>query len=224
MEQVDEGVDPNMNVDSGGQVGQEDTQSFTARMDAISEMFGKIMSRMDNTDSKYDSIMMSLGPQGPQALEMGAIKEQMKQSEEKNEVRFKKLEESVYKNKNNKEVRFDETTNKAGASNKRPCEESESGDDANMGGASEAGSSKDEGVPGSFGGDSKSWGAKPKSASSAPNRLNRGDSGSSGAKGSGRAKAKDCRLWVKGFGRKLTKKTLEEQARMVISQINTGLG
>ena len=43
-------------------------------------------------------------------------------------------------------------------------------------------------------------------------------------KSSGRAKAKDCRLWVKGFGRKLTKKTLEEQARMVISQINTGLG
>ena len=28
---------------------------------------------------------------------------------------------------------------------------------------------------------------------------------------------------MKGFGRKLTKKTLEEQARMVISQMNTGL-
>ena len=102
--------------------------------------------------------------------------------------------------------------------------ETGNGNDVNMGGAGEAGSSKDGGVPGDSGGSSKSWGAKPKSVSSAPNRLNRGDSGSSDAKGPGRVKANDCRLWVKSFGRKLTKKTLEEQAPMVISQINTGLG
>ena len=106
MEQVDEGVEPTMNVDSGGQVGQEDIQSLTARVDTMSEMFAKIMGQMTDNNSKMDAIMMSLGPQGPLALEIGAIKEQMKQSEENNEVRFKKLEESVYKNKN-KDVRFD---------------------------------------------------------------------------------------------------------------------
>lgn len=45
-----------------------------------------------------------------------------------------------------------------------------------------------------------------------------------GGQGSHRGGSKDCRLWVKGLGRKLTKKTLEEQARMVISQMNIGLG
>ena len=80
------------------------------------------------------------------------------------------------------------------------------------------------GVLGQSEGDSKSWGVGPRRGSSVPNRPNRGDSGSSGGQGSGRVKAKGCRLWVKGFGRKLTKKTLEEQARMVISQINIGLG
>ena len=44
---------------------------------------------------------------------MGAIKEQMKQSDERNEVRFKKLEETVYQNKT-REVRFDGTANKMG--------------------------------------------------------------------------------------------------------------
>ena len=113
MEQVDEGGEPTTNVDSGGQVGQEDIKSLTARVDTMSEMFAKIMGHMTDTNTKMDAIMVSLGPQGPQALEMGAIKEQMKQLEEKNEVRFKKLEETVYKNKN-KEVRFDEPANKVG--------------------------------------------------------------------------------------------------------------
>ena len=113
MDQVGEGVEPTMNVDSAGQEGQEDTQSLTARVDTMSEMFEKIMGQMTRNDTKMDAIMMSLGPQGPQALEMGAIKGQMKVSDEKNEVRFKKLEETVYKNKN-KEVRFDETANKVG--------------------------------------------------------------------------------------------------------------
>lgn len=153
---------------------------------------------------------------------MGAIKEQMKQTEEKNEVRFEKLEATVYQKKN-KEVRFDESTNNGGGANKRPREEEDGVGDTDMGGASIAGSSKDGVVPGNFGGDSKSWGVGPRRGSSGPSRNDRGESGGSEGQGSRRGKAKDCRLWVKGFGRRLTKKTLEEQARMVISQMNTGL-
>ena len=113
MERVDAGGEEPMNVDNGRREGQEDESSLTARVDAMSEMFAKIMTGMTSSEARFDSIMMSLGPQGPQALEMGATKEQMKQSEEKNEVRFKKLEETVYQNKF-KEVRFDETANKGG--------------------------------------------------------------------------------------------------------------
>ena len=113
MEQVDEGGEATMNVDTGRQGGQEDMQSLTARVDTMSEMFAKIMSQMSDTNTKMDAIMMNLGPKGPLALEMGATKEQMKQSDEKNEVRFKKLEETVYQNES-KEVRFDETANKMG--------------------------------------------------------------------------------------------------------------
>ena len=68
-----------------------------------------------------------------------------------------------------------------------------------------------------------SLGAGLRRGVSVPGRLDRGDSGSSGVRDNNRAKAKDCRLWVKGFGRRLTKKALEEQARVVISQMNTGL-
>ena len=67
---------------------------------------------------------------------------------------------------------------------------------------------------------SASWGGGPRRGTSVPVRANRCDLG---GQGSHRGGSKDCRLWVKGFGRKLTKKTLEEQARMVISQMNTGL-
>ena len=93
-----------------------------------------------------------------------------------------------------------------------------------MGGASTAGSSKDGGDSWNiWGEDSKSWGGSPRKGSSGPVRPNRGDPGASGSQDSHRGKTKDCRLWVKGFGRRLTKKALEEQARMVISQMNTGL-
>ena len=167
-----------MNVDSGGQVGQEDIKSLTARVDTMSEMFAKIMGQMTDTNTKMDAIMMSLGPQGPLALEMGAIKEQMKQSDENNEVRFKKLEETVYKNKN-KEDRFDETANKVGGPNRRAREEP-GRRRCRHGGCQWSWLFERWGVPGKCEGYSKSWGAGPRRGSSAPNRPNRGDSGSSG--------------------------------------------
>ena len=223
MERVDAGGDEPMSMDDERQGGQKDDVSLTARVDAMIDMFSNIMTKINNSDAKMDAIMMSLGPQGPQALEMGAIKEQMKISEDKNEVRFKKLEATVYQNKN-KEVRFSESANKGGGANKRPREEGEEGGDTDMGGASAAGSSNAGGVPGSFWGDSKSWGVGARSGSSGPSRNVRGEPGGSDGQGSNSVKAKDCRLWVKGFGGRLTKKTLEEKARMVISQMNTGLG
>ena len=155
MEQVDEGGEATMNVDAGIQGGQEETQSLTARVDTMSEMFAKIMGELSSTNKNAESIMMSLGPQGPQALQMGAIKEQMKQSDEKNEVRFKKLEETLYQNKT-REVRFEWTANKVGGFNKRlkvsETEETEGVGDTDKGGASKAGSSND------GGGSWKIWG------------------------------------------------------------------
>ena len=73
MEQVDEGGEATMNVDTGRQGGQEDMQSLTAWVDTMSEMFAKIMSQMNDTNAKMDAIMMNFGPQGPLALEMGAV-------------------------------------------------------------------------------------------------------------------------------------------------------
>ena len=69
-----------------------------------------------------------------------------------------------------------------------------------------------------------SWGVAPGGGSRGPVRTNSGNSGVSGNQGPSKAKPNNCRLWVKGFGRRLTKKVLEEQARMVISKMNTGLG
>ena len=78
MEHVGEGGEPAMSVDSGVRGEQEDIKCLTARVDTMSEMFAKIMGQMFDHNTKMDAIMMSLRPQGPQALEMGAIKEQMK--------------------------------------------------------------------------------------------------------------------------------------------------
>ena len=199
MEQVDEGGEATMNVDTGRQGGQEDMQSLTARVDTMSEMFAKIMSQMSDTNTKMDAIMMNLGPQGPQALEMEAIKEQMKQSDEKNEVRFKKLEETAYQNKK-KEVRFDKLLTRWGGLTKGLVRRLTFVGDTDMGGASGAGSSKDGGFLEILGGDSKSWGAGPRRGSSVPDRPNRGGPGGSDGQGSHRGKAKDCRCGFRASG------------------------
>ena len=138
MERVDlEGDQPMVGSDE-----QSDGQKIdvlTARFEAMSTM---MMGFMTDNKQQMDAIMMSIGPQGALALEMGAIKEALKEFEEKNEVRFKKLEEIVYKNKQN-QVRFD-----GGANKKRIYEEINGTGDTDMGGASAAGSSKDGGAPG----------------------------------------------------------------------------
>ena len=152
---------------------------------------------------------------------MGAIKEQLKQSDEKNESRFKKLEDVVYQNKK-PPVRFDASATKVGM--KRGYEETNEVGDTDMGGASKPGSSRDGGTPVNEGGDGfSSWGVAPGGGSRGPVRTNSGNSGVSGNQGPSKAKPNNCRLWVKGFGRRLTKKVLEEQAEIVISKMNTGL-
>ena len=69
---------------------------LTARFDQMSTM---MMSFMTDTQQKMDAIMIGMGPQGDQAREMGVIKQALKESDEKNDARFKKLENIVYKNK-----------------------------------------------------------------------------------------------------------------------------
>ena len=195
---------------------QATVQSVQDPLTNMTSMFQKMMKQFEEMKGTQNSMKDGLGAMGIKIDDMEASANLKFESLEK------RLDQHDLATNEIRNVR-DGTSGGSGTRKTRKVETG-NGNDVNMGGASEAGSSKDGGVLGDSGGSSKSWGAKPKSVSSAPNRLNRGDSGSSDAKGPGRAKAKDCRLWVKGFGRKLTKKTLEDQARMVISQINTGLG
>ena len=65
--------------DMGEEVGQEGIQSLTAQMDDMSEMFEKLMGRMNDTHSKMidtvDATTMSLGPQDPHALAAASTSE-----------------------------------------------------------------------------------------------------------------------------------------------------
>ena len=145
----------------------------------------------------------------------------MKQSDERNEDRFKKLEDVVYQNKK-PPVRFETNPTKVGV--KRGYEETSEVGDRDMGGTSKPGSSRDGGDPANEGGvGNASWGVAPGGGSRGPARTNSGTKGVSDNQGPSRAKPSNCRLWVKGFGRRLTKNVLEEQAEMVISKMNTGL-
>ena len=113
---------------------------LTARFDQMSTM---MMEFMSDNKQKMDTIMMQMGPQGDQAREMGVIKQTLKESGEKNEARFKKLEDTVCKNKQQKEVRFEE--NPKNKDKKRTFEEVGESGDNDMGGASGAGSSNEGG-------------------------------------------------------------------------------
>ena len=102
-----------------------------------------MMEFMSDNKQKMDAIMIQMGPQGDQAREMGVIKQALKESDEKNDARFKKLEDTVYKNKQQKEVRFEEHAKNK--DKKRTFEEVGESGDNDMGGASGAGSSNEGG-------------------------------------------------------------------------------
>ena len=141
MEPVDRKGDQPMVGNDESSDGQK-IDVLTARFEAISAM---MMTFMIDNQQKMDALMIGMGPQGDQAREMGAIKQALRESDEKNELQFKKLEDTVYHNK--QQVRFEESANK-----KRAHEEINWEGDDKEGGAGKAGSAKDGGVPCIFGG------------------------------------------------------------------------
>ena len=106
MDPVDQGEDQPMNDDEQ-KTSEQKMDILTVRFDAMSTM---MMTLMADNKQKMDAIMISMGPQGDQAREMGELKKALKSSDEKNDVRFNQLEDNVYQNKK-KEVRFDENAN-----------------------------------------------------------------------------------------------------------------
>ena len=59
------------------------------------------------------TVMTLLGPQGPQAMEMGELRKEIKKNEQANDTRFKALEQAVFQNKL--------SGGSEGESNKRRC-------------------------------------------------------------------------------------------------------
>ena len=134
MEPVDREGDQPMAGNDESSDGQN-IDVLTARFETMSTM---MMTCMTDNKQKMDALMIGMRPHGVQAREMGATKQALKESDEKNELRFKKLEDTVYQNK--QQVRFEESANK-----KRAYEEIHGEGDGKEGGAGKAGSSKDGG-------------------------------------------------------------------------------